>query len=854
MNVAATGLYRPAPDPAPAMPGVAAAACFHCGLAVSTGERFQVLFDGKSRTLCCAGCEAVAKTILDAGLAAYYRERTSAPAAPATVTDEAIESLFGLTGVQAQYVAAAGEHTRTAELYVDGITCSACVWLAESALAKVPGVTRASVNQITHRASVAWRAEATSFPAILNALSRVGLKGQPAAVALNFAARRQARRRALIELGVALLSMMQVMMFTYPLYFSAPGDVSFEARQLMGWAALVLTLPAILYSARTFFIGAWRDVSIGRIRRISMDLPVAIAIAATFTTSAIALIHGSGVMYFDSVSMFIFLLLAARYLELWARESSLALIERLTNAAPATAWVMPDFPAAREGHAIASAELKPGQVIRVACGEMVAADGIIVEGRGEFDESLLTGESTPLVRGAGDLLVSGSLNVGSPVFMRITRSGEQTTGASLRRLTEQALAARATLHPLADRIAQWIAPATLGLSAAAALVWMMIDASMSFPVAVAVLAVTCPCALALAAPAAQALATTRLAREGLLVARAGTLEKIAGASDIVFDKTGTLTTGEVAIDATALLGSLDLRQVLAVAVALEAGSPHPIARALTRALARAVSPERDRAAVRTNRVAAATDVHAVTGAGVEGRIVLDDGTCLDCRLGSEIFVQQWVGSGTPGNIAAEASLFLGCRGEWLAAFTLADPLKADAADTLLKLSQRGLTVHLLSGDRQDRVDDVARQLHLQGAHVSARQTPRQKFDYAAALKQRDARTGVIAIGDGINDAPLLGAADVSIAIGSGADLTLLTADAVLLSPHLHPLLTAQNVARRMVRIIHQNFAWAVAYNVIAVPLAMCGKISPAAAAIGMAVSSLAVVGNSLRLLRRGRGD
>ncbi len=841
MNTVATTLSDAALTRDAQLRSEADTVCFHCGLPVTTGARFCIRFDGQTRSLCCAGCEAVARTILDAGLDAYYRERTSNPGvSPSGQPSSApVDALFDLSAIQSQYVASPDAQTRTADLYIEGITCSACVWLAESALARLPGVTQASVNQITHRASVAWNEGETTLTALLSALTRVGLGGQPAAAATDFAARRKSRRRALIGLGVALLSMMQVMMFTLPLYFSGADDVSPEARHLMGWAALVLTLPAILFSARTFFAGAWRDL---RIRHVSMDLPVALAITATFGTSCVALFQGSGAMYFDSISMFIFLLLAARYLESWARESSLALIERLTNAAPAVAWVLPAFPEVRNGNAVAAAELKPGQVIRGANGELVAADGLILEGTSDFDESLLSGESQPLARGPGEMLMGGSLNLGAPVLVRVIRTGELTVAANLRHLTEQALASRPKLTEFADRAARWIAPLTLGLSAVAALVWLAIDASMSFPVAVAVLAVTCPCALALAVPAAQAIATTRLAREGLLITRANTLENIARATDVIFDKTGTVTTGHVTIESMQLLGALDRAQVMAIAVVLEGGSPHPIARAL--ALAHAADLETSADATGTLN---ADNLHSIGGSGVEGDI-----GGMTYRLGHEVFVQQLVGHSAPVADTNTAALFIGRRGEWLAVFELSDPLKADARKTIASLGDRGLAVHLLSGDRQDLVEQVAEALAIDPSRVQARQIPVQKLEYAATLKARGAR--LIAVGDGVNDAPLLGSAHVSIAIGSGADLTRLTADAVLLSPNLRPLLTAHAVARKMIRIIHQNFGWAIAYNLIAIPLAVTGRISPAEAAIGMALSSLAVVGNSLRLMRRGAGE
>ncbi|MEO8386492.1 MAG: heavy metal translocating P-type ATPase metal-binding domain-containing protein, partial [Betaproteobacteria bacterium] len=640
------------------------------------------MFDGRMRPMCCIGCEAVANTIIEADLVAFYRERTAMSGTAAAPVSLASEALFGLERVQANFVTSDG-NLRTAEIYIGGITCSACVWLAEAALQRVPGINSAAVNQITHRASVSWDAKRADLPALLAALQRVGLSAQPATAAAAIGARRKQRRSALIELGVALLSMMQVMMFTVPLYLSATDDVSPEARQLMGWAAMVLTLPTILFSARSFFRGALRDLRNLTAFNVTMDLPIALAIAAGFGASCAALFNGRGETYFDSISMFVFLLLLARYLEASARESSLTLIERLTNAAPAVAWRIAAFPDDRSGAAVAVADLAVGDVIRIATGEMAAADGVIVDGKSAFDESLLTGESLPVPRNLHDALVGGSLNLDSPVLMRVTRCGAQTVAANLRQMTEQALAARPRLVQLADRVARWIAPLTLLASVSAALIWLAVDPGMSFPVAVAVLAVTCPCALALAAPAAQALATSRLAREGLLITRADTLERIASASDVVFDKTGTITTGQMSINVLLPDSPLDITNVFSIAVALENGASHPIALAIakTAQLHRVITTHATPPTVENSRV--------VAGAGVEGYV---DG--VRYRLGTLPFVATIADvSGAP----EAASLFLATDDALLAAFELVDPLKADAAATVATLSSEGLRAHLLSG-------------------------------------------------------------------------------------------------------------------------------------------------------------
>ncbi len=809
--------------------------CFHCGLPVPASARFGIRFDGALRPLCCVGCEAVARTIVDAGLGQFYRQRTGT--SPSQQQHETtgrermqadLDTLFNVKSVSANYVSAPDAAHHTADLYIDGITCAACVWLAESALQRIPGVDAASVNQITHRASVRWKAGTTQLGAIRAALRRVGLDAQPASAPARFAARRAQRRRALIELGVALLGMMQVMMFTVPLYFFAAEEVSNEARLLMGWAGLVLTLPVLLISARTFFVGAWRDL---RIRHVGMDVPITLAIVLTFASSTLSLLGGGGDLYFDSISMFVFLLLAARYLESSARESSLQWIERLTDAAPAMATRIAGYPNVH-GHAlIAASELQVGDTIRIATGEAVAADGCIVEGASDFDESLITGESQPVLRNVADTLAGGSLNLGAPVLMRVTGIGEATTLAHLRRLTEQALAARPRFAEVADRFSRWIAPLTILLASAAALVWWGIDPARSLGVAAAVLAVTCPCALALAVPTAHALAITRLAREGMLITRAGTMEKMASATDIVFDKTGTLTQGDLTVAAVQVLGPNESDEIIAIAVALEAGSLHPVARALRQLNSDEAQP---------TLAPVANRLSLENGAGVAGTI-----NGVQYRLGTRRYVESLVSHALPAGTSMEATLFLGSSRQWLAAIVLSDALKVDATKCVNGLCASGLTAHILSGDRWDRVAHIADAVGINQDTVRAEQTPSQKLAYARAI-QISSRS-LIAVGDGVNDAPLLGAADVSIAMGVGADLTRLTADAVLLSPRLAPLVTARNLARKMQRVIRQNFAWAILYNAIAVPLAITGQITPAWAAIGMALSSLAVVANSLRL-------
>ncbi len=771
--------------------------------------------------MCCVGCEAVAKTIMDAGLGNYYRERSAMPDASGLTTNAHL-SRFDLPAIQANYVASAdaGE-SKSAAFYIDGVTCNACLWLAESALKRVSGITSANVNYITHRAEVKWSGTDTMLASIIDAVTRVGLRAMPVAAAERQVSRARERRTLFIRLGVALLAMMQVMMFTVPLYFTVAEDVSYEAQRLMQWASLLLTLPVVLYAATPFWQGALRDL---RTRHLSMDAPVALAIASTFATSLWSLFADKGALYFDSISMFVFLLLASRYLESGIRDRALSRIERLTNAVPAVATRLIDYPRSRESSDIASAALNMGDVILITTGHVVSADSVLLEGEGEVSEAIITGESQPVIHGVGSKLIGGTINLGAPLIARVTHVGAMSTLASIARLAERTMRERPQSMALADRVARIAAPMLIALACLAGVVWLFIDSTQSFNVVVAVLAVTCPCAIALAAPLAYTSATLTISNSGLLIARGHVLEVLPTITDVVFDKTGTLTTGELTITNIETANDITCDDALAIAAALETGAAHPIASAIKKL-------------VPGSGILAAQQLRLIPGSGVEGVIA----GCT-YRLGHRAFACTE---------AREDDAFVLSRdGKWLATFEVEDALKADAATTIASLQQAGLAVHLLSGDRALRVKNVAQELGINDGHTLAAQTPSQKLVYLEQL--RKAGRKVAMIGDGVNDAPVLAAADVSIAMASGADLPRLTADAVLLSPKLATIVGAFQLACRTKRIIQQNFAWAILYNLIAIPLALVNVINPAWAAIGMGVSGLIVVLNSMRLLRRAR--
>jgi P-type Cu2+ transporter len=823
--------------PATALQADAAAGCFHCGLPLRGANDYKVFVNGAERDMCCAGCAAVAETIVAGGLADYYHHRSVPGNRPEDSMPQWMRDLesFDLEAVQQSFVQRSDGGACRAELLLEGVNCPACVWLVEQRLKRLPGVSEVSVNYATQRVRIGWADAQVRLSSILRTVADVGLRAHPFDAAHRSALRQKDKRRRLFELALAALGMMQVMMYAVPVYLSDAGDIAPEFEKLMRWASLLLTLPVVLVSARSFFSGAWRDLAH---RRIGMDVPIALAIASAFGASVWATVAGHGEVYFDSLTMFVFLLLGARYLEAESRTRAVAAIERLSHPLPATAACVPRYPDSKETRMMASAALVPGDTVLIDSGSAIPADGTIMEGTSEVNEALLSGEARPIPKRAGDAVVGGTLNVGSPLFVCISHVGADTVLAHIVRLADRALGEKPRFSQLADRIAGSFSLAVLILAAITALAWLSAGGELWFRNAISVLVVTCPCALALATPAAIAAATGRLSAIGLLATRGHVLETFARVTDVVFDKTGTLTQNEMSMARIVPLGKLREEAIVRLAAELELGSGHPVARALTGAA-------RDAPGM---LAACATKLTHSAGQGVEGEI---GGERL--RIGTAAFVGALVGKPLGQSKFPEhthSQVLLGRSGEWLARIDLDDAPRPDAREALDALRAAGARIHVLSGDVPAAVNAIARELCLSEAdNVQARATPQHKLEYVEAL-QRKGRV-VAMVGDGINDAPVLAQAALSIAMGSGTDLARANADMVLLSGRLMALAEGLAIARMTRRVIGQNVAWAIVYNAIAVPLAMMGWISPWAAALGMSASSLLVVGNAARLQRGG---
>ena len=801
--------------------------CFHCGLPVLEPQPYRAELRGASRPFCCAGCEAVARTIVAAGFGSYYETREPPRGRLGAVPlpqELAPVSLYDEPAAQRQFVTSPGEHEREVLLALDRISCTACVWLNERNLRAIPGVVRADVNAATHRALVAWDERKVRLGQILEAVRAIGYDAYP------FDPQRQsqldtgARRGALWRLFVSGFAAMQVMMYAIPAYLDHGATLAPDAAALMRWAGLALTLPVILFACGPFFGPAWGELRRGR---IGLDAPIALGILAGFGASAWATLAGGGEVYFDSIAMLVFLLLAARGAEAAARRRAARSLDPLLRWMPSFALRMRTSSFSAQTERIAAHELVPGDFALVPAGERVPADGTVVQGASSADESLLTGESLPVPKGPGACLIAGSVNLEQPLVLRVERAGGETKAAAILRLVERAGASRPALVADADRIARALTWVVLATAVAAFAAWLQIAPERALWVAVAVLVVTCPCALALAAPIALSACTAQLLARGVVLTRARAIEALARATDVVLDKTGTLTQGKLRIVRTVACGALPQADCLRLARSMETGSRHPIAAAFEAATA--------------GDAASVAGIAHFPGNGIEatfgGRRV---------RIGTERFCRELARSDLPVVRAHEhrSVVCLADESGWLAVFDLEDAPREQAGAFVAALRNANVRVHLVSGDRREAVAAAASTFGI--AQFAGDAQPQAKLEYVERL-QRAGRV-VVMIGDGMNDAPVLARADASIAMGSGAEVAQLNSDVVLLGSRLDAALAAFPLARRTMRVIRQNFAWAIAYNALALPAAALGWVGPWEAAIGMAASSIIVALNSLRLV------
>ncbi|MGI1943921.1 heavy metal translocating P-type ATPase [Shewanella glacialipiscicola] len=791
--------------------------CFHCQEPVLTGQQFVTRINERDELMCCPGCQAVSQAIVDAGLLSYYKFRTEPGSKQNALVPETLTqfSAYDLPEVQQDFVHSV-DNIESVSLSIDGITCAACAWLIEHKVKQLNGIVQVLVNSTTQRAMISWDKRTLKLSDILGQISRIGYQAAPYQVDEQEINNKLNSRKFLLRLGLAGFATMQVMMFALALYTGYFTDLDVQYRDYFRWVSMIFATPVVLYSAQPFYFSAIRTLLSGK---LNMDVSVSIAIGGAYIASCFATINGTGEVYFESVSMFTFFLLLGRYFEQKARQKASVSSSNLHKLVPLTAHLVSE----NGQEEIPAKKLRLNDVILVKPGEIVAADGVVIEGHTSINEAMLTGEQMPIEKTVASQVYAGTINVDQPIKVSVTALGQDQLVAEIIRLQELASNTKPAIALLADKLSRYFSGTILTIAAITYLVWHQISPEDAFWVTLSVLVATCPCALALATPTAVTCATAIFTRLGIITRKAGVFEKLPLIKHVVFDKTGTLTCGTLSIGQTQCIADITQTQALAITAALEAGSRHPIAAAFAEFADNALVAEH---------------VHHEVGFGVRGSI---DGT--EYLIGNALFTGASVDPLDPTQKIWLARL---CNEqlEVLASFDIKDNIRQDSKATVEMLKQQGCSISIASGDNSGHVHKLAKELGIEDVHSGL--TPAGKL---ALVTQLQKHTRVAMFGDGINDAPVLAGADLSVAMGSGSAIAKNSADLILLGDHLSRFTQAVAIAKLTTQIIKQNLAWALGYNALILPLAVTGHVVPYIAAIGMSASSLIVVANSLRLLR-----
>ena len=818
--------------------------CFHCGLPVPDNLDIFVEYQGKNEPMCCYGCQAVAQAIINSGMDDFYKYRTNTPEKPEEIVPEFLQQLkaYNSASIQKQFVNETSErNVLEVSLILEGITCAACVWLNEKHLNSLPGVLSASINYSNHRARVRWDNSKIQLSDILESISRIGYLAHPYDAERHQRILEKERNQQLKRLGLSGALGMQIMIFAVAMYTGDWWGIDETFNQSFRWLSLALTIPLLLYASSVFFKSAYRDILN---KRVGMDVPISLGIGIAFVASFINTVNGTGDVYFDSVAMFTFFLLSARYFEIGSRKQTSEATEALLNLTPAIATRLVDYANQKSStldnqENIAVTELNTGDYLLVRPGEIIPADGIIFQGTSGINESLITGESLPVTKKSNDQVIGGSTNTENPLIIQVSKLGQDSVLSSIQRLIDEAQHTKPAIAKLADKIASWFVSLLLTLATIVAYYWYHVDPTQWLQITIATLVVSCPCALSLATPTAITAASGQLAKIGLLPKRAHALETLAHATDFVFDKTGTLTEGKITLEKIVLYmpidgaeNNIELTHALRIAASLEANSEHPIAKAILAANAEPLFN--------------VEKLSHTTGLGIQGTI-----NNTEWFIGNKEFMQQHSSFSFNTNtfdiseVDNASKIYLATKQQCVAILILSDSIRPEAKSLIKQLHLQHKKTHLISGDRFENANNISNQLGIQ--HCLGNQKPEDKLNNVKTLQHQGAI--VVMTGDGVNDAPVLAGADLSIAMGKGTQLAAAAADMILLSNNIEHIYQGYMIAIKTLRTIKQNLGWALLYNVIAIPAAAMGYVEPWLAALGMSASSLVVVLNAMRLNR-----
>lgn len=797
-------------------------ACYHCNEPIPAGFQAQLEIAGEQQSFCCYGCQAIAETIVSGGLDNFYQHRTQASLKPDEFTQAQQDELhlYDDPALQEDFVNHEDDVSEAA-LSISGITCAACIWLLEREISTLPGVASFTINHSTHKAILSWDNQTTKLSTALIQIRHLGYKAFPYQEdnARKLAAKE--KRSAMFRIAVAGIASMQNMMFSVPLYLGIYSGIDSEFISFFRWVSMLMCIPVITFAATPFFKAALRDL---QTRHLTMDIPVSLAILTAFFASSYLTIAGDASIetdvYFDSVAMFTFFLLLGRFLEMQTRHKHLNSDAEMGKLLPSTAIIqVGDEEQSKPAH-----QLEIGDILVIRQGQVSPADGIVIDGSSRVDESALTGEFLPVDKNIGSLISGGTANVENTLYVRITATPKQSRVSSIIKLLDKAQSEKPKTVLMADKIASHFVAGVLLAATGVGIYWSIHLPDEVFSIVLSVLVVTCPCALSLATPTAMTSANTWLRSKGFLITKSHALEAMPQITDIIFDKTGTLTKGQLSITQVNTFHGMSQAYALEVAAALEHHSSHPIAKPFAQ-----------------HFIQPASKVNSRLGKGLEGCYSTQQyklGNLALCELSNDELnkVEAYKG----------LSLFLSQDGKLLAQFMLNDALRDDSQESIEQFKSVGIKTHILSGDQQEAVEDLA--FKLQVDEFRANQSPEEKLAYVKKLQSQGLQVAMV--GDGINDLPVLSGAKLSIAMAEASDIAKLNSDSVLLNGHMTVINDAFKSALRARRIVKQNMSWAIIYNLCMLPLAAMGWVPPYFAALGMSLSSLIVVFNSLRLKRQ----
>ena len=800
--------------------------CYHCGLPVNDKNRVVKIIQKKEQAFCCHGCSTVCEMIYDSGLEGFY-QRTPDGQLLAPPPEPPQESkLYDIDEIQSEFVHDMGD-TRDIHLIVEGIHCSACVWLIERSLSKLPGILDIKVNLANKRLFIHWNNTQTKISNIIEHLGNIGYAATPFNPETAESSIQKQNRSLLLRMAFAAFTMMNLLWISIALYNGADEG---EFKSLFQWVGFALATPTLLYSGWPFLRGAYTGI---RHLNLTMDAPIAIGSVTTYSYSVFVTLSNTSVgeVYYDTVVNFIFVILVGRFLEAKSKRHAVAATQRLMDLQPRVANVIRD----NETHIVPIRAIQQNETIIIKPGDKIPVDGIVITGDSSVDESLLSGESAAVKKVTGDTLSAGTVNLNNALTVKVTATLRNTSLGKIISLVEEAQASKAPIQCIADRIVPWFVAITLSLATFTFLFWFNDGIEIALLTSTSVLIITCPCAFGLATPMSIAVASGLAARNGLLIKNGAVLEYLSSINHFVFDKTGTLTEGKMRVKE--IFSHNDASNVLTKVAHLESLSEHSIAKAIMQ------EAKEKHHAIDSTKV---SNFKNSPGYGVTG--ILDNESIFvgntkwleknSIKLNSG-FIEQAHTLESQGISCVQ----IGINNIHIGFIAIADQLRADAKQLIESLRQTGIELTLLSGDKKAVAESIANELG--GMNVIAEVLPSEKDKVIQKLQAQGQKVAMI--GDGVNDAPALIRSDVGIAIGSGTDVSMESADIVLLSTELDKIRLASALSRRTLRTIRQNISMSIAYNIIMIPLAMMTFVTPLFAAIAMPLSSLAVIGNAARI-------